>query len=191
MTLTPNQKRLAALVFLVVLVSAVALTVIYPLATSYAANRATLADMQFQLERYEQLAAGHSAVEARLKQLQHRDVTKVLYLTGDTPELASAAMQQYLKKIVNTGAGLVISTQVMPKQAGEVPIRAGLKVHMKANIDSLLQIFYRLEAGRPMLFLDNVMISAPPVNRSGTSNRPGAGLLDVRFDLFGFIKEEA
>ncbi len=191
MNLTPYQKRLAALIFLVVLVSVVAVAVIYPLAASYAANRATLADMQFQLEGYERLAAGQSVVEARLTQLQRHDVTKVLYLTGDTPELASASMQQYLKKIVDTGAGQVISTQVMPEQADELPLRAGLRVNMKANIDSLLQIFYRLEAGRPMLFLDNVMISAPPGNRSQTSNRPGAGLLDVRFDMFGFIKEGA
>ena len=191
MNLTPYQKRLAALVFLVVLVSVVAVAVIYPLAASYAANRATLADMQFQLERYERLAAGQSAVEAHLTQLQRHDVTKALYLTGDTPELASASMQQYLKKIVDTGVGQVISTQVMPEQADELPLRAGLRVNMKANIDSLLQIFYRLEAGRPMLFLDNVMISAPPGNRSETRNRPGAGLLDVRFDLFGFIKEGA
>ncbi|MEE8527981.1 MAG: type II secretion system protein GspM [Gammaproteobacteria bacterium] len=191
MNLTPYQKRLAALVFLVVLVSVVAVVVIYPLAASYAANRATLADMQFQLERYERLAAGKSVVGARLTQLQRHDVTKALYLTGDTPELASASMQQYLKKIVDTGAGQVISTQVLPEQADELPLRAGLRVNMKANIDSLLQIFYRLEAGRPMLFLDNVMISAPPGNRSETRIRPGAGLLDVRFDLFGFIKEGA
>ncbi len=186
--LTEMQSRSGALTVLGVAASLIVWLIFSPLIGQYRSMNATIADAQFQIARYQRLAANHDLLRNHLNQLKQRNRTKSYYVTGESAALASANMQQHLKRTLDNVGGELISTQLVVRNGSDSESAASLQVHMKADISTLLQVLYRLENAQPMFFLDQLAINARPL-RSGAQPKPREVILDVRFNLTGYRQE--
>jgi len=190
MILTPARSRSLALgLFVCVVLGSVAL-VAWPV-------YATLQDQALAIETegqrlgvYKSLAESRPALEAELARLQSRSQAINLYVQGETRPLASANMQKLVQTLIDrNGAEAVSSLALAPREAGEQGL-VGIKVHLRADLKAAVSILYTLEAGKPMLFVRNLVISARPV-RGAKPGDPPEVQLDMQFDLEGYIREDS
>ncbi len=194
--LTPQRSRLLAVGLLFIALLLVAL-IVRPVLGTYLSYGERIESLQNQLSIYQRLAAGLADDEARLAALQAAEPVTDLYLPQNKPALAAAHLQQYLHSQVGRGGGQVISTQILSSgEAGPLQTIA-IQVHMRGELDDLVNLFYSLESGKPALFAENVTVLANPRRQSRVARRNNRRVevqavpaLDIRFDLTGFAPQE-
>lgn len=189
-TMTPVQSRYLALGLFVVVASVVIAVFSWPWMATYSTQQAELEHKQKQIGIYRQLSASEGAMKQELTLLQRRNPTAAFYVAGETQALASARMQQYVKQIVDQQGGELISTQVVKKDDDGVGNKARLNVHLRSDMGSSSRILYMLESGKPLLFLDNLSISARLVRGTTVGAAPLVSL-DMSFDVTGYLQEGA
>lgn len=190
MALSKLQSRYAALLLLLLMAAASTWLLCYPLVSVYVSQSQLIERKENQLVRFRQLAENQESLDQELALLKRRSPTAAYYVAGETPALASARMQQYLKQIVERNGGELISTQILSQDDTDAANSTSLKVRLTANLNASWQILYALESGRPMLFLDNLVISARRVRGTSVDAAPIVSL-DLNFDVTGYLQEGA
>lgn len=172
-------QRLAAvaLLLLVVLVGYAGLAA--PLATHYAALAQREQQTALLLARYQRIVARAEAprAETGLPDLPLNEI----YLPGDSPAQAVAALQDRVKSAATDAGARLGSVEVLAPRADDGLTRQAVRARLTADTGSLQQMLHRLEASRPLLLLDNLYVRARDT-RSDTSRLR----LDVRIDVVGF-----
>jgi general secretion pathway protein M len=188
--LTALKSRIIALGLLALAIVCVGLVTLGPVLVLHGTQADRIEARAHELMTYQRLAAGQAKFEQQLSALNQRSVATDYQVQGDTPALASANMQKHLKNIVTRNRAEVISTQIVTPDDGEVGNRVSLKVHLRADIKAAMAILHALESGRPMLFVDDLAISARPV-RGRTADDPPTIQLDLQFEIDGYTASQS
>lgn len=192
--LPPGQQRAAALGILALLLWIVYLALAEPVWSAFADYDENIDQLQTRLRAYKKNAAELVPLQKQYEQLRRTlPNSQAGYLKGNRASLAAAEMQDLVKRIVAENGGHLTSSQTIPEQksdkkSGE-PDRVTIKVQLSGSIQTVQKVFWTLESGSPTVFLDNVYIRS----RTGYLARPGqkaVDQLDIRFDLYGFMKPE-
>ena len=85
------------------------------------------------------------------------------FLEGQTVTVAGAALLQRVTTAVSLFGGNVVSSQVDLQKADAKDGWIGLVVSCDIEQASLQQLLYDIEAGMPFLFIDQLVVDAPPV----------------------------
>jgi general secretion pathway protein M len=189
MNASPTTRRLAALGLLCALILFVVAGIVLPLVGLYSSSAVYGSELRARLAQLTLLAANDAALKGQLQRVRRSDPAGGYFLTGSTPSLALAKLQQMVKQLAERNGGELVSTQNVTaedKQTGPIPV--SMKVHVRGDVRTLLDLLYALESGRPMLFLDNIIVTANPAGQSLTESGPGARVLDIRFDLLGYLR---
>nr|WP_067294613.1 type II secretion system protein GspM [Marinobacterium profundum] len=194
--LNPHRSRLLAVGLLLILLLLVALLV-RPVLSGYLNYGERIESLENQLSIYQRLAEGLADAQARLASLRAAEPVTDLYLPQNKPALAAAHLQQYLHSQVSRGGGQVISTQILTSaEAGPLQTIA-IQVHMRGELDDLVDLLYSLELGKPALFAENITVLANPRRQARVLRRTNRQVesqvvpaLDIRFDLTGFAPRE-
>lgn len=190
--LTAVQRRAVALVLAVLLVVLFYVMLLDPVAEKYRHYDDKIAELSYRLHQYETLAKGRASHQRLLDQVKRRDLAKQYYLAKRKPALASAELQQRVKRVVDRSEGKLISTQVVRGRRGDRSPEVTVKVRMRGDIRALQKVLYTLETSRPILFLDNVVIQAGPARRrAGSSGQSGGKQLTINFDVIGYTREQS
>lgn len=182
--LKPWASRSLAVGVLACLLLAVYAVGLMPIVHKYVDNRDRIQDLYDQLGRYRTLAAEEPAVRERLEAFNQRNQGSELYLKGETPTLAGAELQERVKSVVESNGGTLVSTQTMPEAEEQGLVRVSVKVRMRGDVDAVQRVIYALETGRPLVFLENVLVRSRVVRRRRTVN---VSDLDVSFDVTGYM----
>lgn len=179
------------MLLLVAAVGLVYCVAVEPFRVLYSTNQETLEQLKNQLARYRQLASRRSALEQHIRDLSRTQPTDRYYLRNKTEALAAAELQARIGTIVGSANGTLISTQPLATISKELLPKVRVRVRMSGEIAAVRKILYELESGTPFLLIEEVSISSRgrPVRRKPgyTQNR----LLDVQFDLSGYIRSTA
>jgi general secretion pathway protein M len=166
--------------------------IIAPLLVAYRDGEARIEQAKELLQRYEALAQQRSLLADRLAEQQERAASAAGYLQGPSDALAAAQLQDRVKSVVQTAGGELRSTQILPAEPLEAGLgvrRTTLRVHFVVTIEGLETTLYELETGQPYLIIDEVTVRQERVRRR--RNEPGEHpMLDVSFELFGYVREE-
>jgi general secretion pathway protein M len=141
--------------------------------------------MRAAIEHAGPTARDNAALQDELARLKQRKVIAIGLLESPNESLAAVALQDRVKAAVGTVHGDLRSTQVLAARDEGKFRRIAIRGEVTVDIAGLQRVLYDLEAGSPLLFLDNVEIRVPERPR-------GAGAvensnLDMRFDLYGYI----
>ena len=186
--LSPLLRRCLAIGLLLVLVALAWSLVAAPLLDARSEALGTIARLRPVIERGRAALRDTAALQAELKELkEHRRPAGGL-LDGTNESIAAAQLQEQLKSGVDRVSGDLRSTQVLPTRDDNGFRRVAVRAQLLVDLAALQQIVYRLEAGSPYLFLDNVEIARRPDNRS-RSQAAEDPMLDVQFDLFGYMRK--
>lgn len=180
------QHALISLGILFLVLSILFVGLVAPAMTNKNTNNERIADLQLQHAKYKSAEQELIQLQKQIEQLLHENLEhKKDFLEEKQHTLAAADLQQYLKKIIESHAGNLVSTQPITDVNIKPFPKVTIKVHMRGNIDALQKTLYQLESSKPQLFIDNVIIQRR--NPTGRGKQLHIDQLDIRFDVNGYI----
>lgn len=186
-TLSARSRRAAALGLLAAVVLAAYSLVVSPLLAAYLDGRREAADLRATLAKYEATGREVPALQKRLDELHRQGATGAGYLAGDSETLVAAALQERLKAAVTQTGGRLNSTQVIATSSQAKTHRVAVRGQMQMSLAALQRVLYALESGSPYLFIDNLDVR-PMVGPRGPQRADDDGMLDVHFDVYGYMR---
>lgn len=194
-----TSRRFGAVALLFVFVFGCYFLVINPYIGLINNYRSEIVSLDDKIELFNALVKQKDAFQRQLTAVKSNHATSQYFIKAKTITLASAALQQKIKQVVQAQNGQLVSTQV------SLPVNSlatendkqnsrdrgvSVKVNMKATIESMYQIFYTLESGSPLVVIDNVSISRVHQGRRlNVSSSQSQELLDVRYTVFAHMRD--
>jgi general secretion pathway protein M len=195
MLTTPWISRLVALLLLLMVMAAAYAFVIDPLVIAYAETDDAIADTRAYLQHVERVGATRPALAKQMAEFERRHRSQGYYLRGGTDALAAAALQDRIKQVIDANGGTLRSSQPLPGMDEQGFRRVTVRVQMTATTESLFRTVYTLEAGTPLVFIENIGIQNRTVRRTklptDDSELAQEPILTVGFDLYGYLPGEA
>ncbi|NCF27493.1 MAG: general secretion pathway protein [Gammaproteobacteria bacterium] len=183
-----SQRRILAVLLLVLVVLLAVRLILVPVWATYAGNRDAIAQYQDDIARYSRLSSQVAELQSAVGELQASDDLVRFVLPQESEPLAAAALQARVKSVVTDSGGTLTSTQVLPTEPEQGFKRIIVNVRMAGSTDALQRVLFELENGLPYLIADDIVI----LSRAGGKRRRAAvpvDRLDVRFNLNGYMRD--
>ena len=197
MALVPEQgsgKLTAVLMFVIVLILVYLLCFHWFIVRhkEYSEEISSLSD---QLGRFERVAAQRDRYETLLRELQGRRADTELFLDGDDFNEAAAGMNEQLSQMVRTQAEdtcQILSRQQVRPRVQERFQKVTVNARIRCGIQDLQKIIYSLETSVPMILVEELTVIKPRTRRTSRSTQqPAQTVLDIRFNMSGYLKESS
>jgi general secretion pathway protein M len=183
--------RLAAGLLLLGVVLLFTLAVVLPVIREYDAYNDAADQLRSTLGRNLEVERRIAELKARLAELRKNQAYQPEFLHGANESLAAAQLQSRIKTVVESVRGELKSTQIVPGRDEGKFRRIIVRAQMVVSTPALQRIVYEVESASPLLFLDNVDVRAQPAStRIRKVEATEDPVLDVRFDIFGYIRQE-
>lgn len=144
-----------------------------------------------KLAGYNRLIARRPAIEARMKALQEAQKHSANYLVEKTPNLAVTSLQTKVKSLVETSGGSVSSIQPLPAKNEGKLLKVSLRVQIQGDADVIRKVIHGIESTQPLLFLDDVSITATPRRTSRRNTKVEIGDIRLNGVVEGYMLAEA
>lgn len=191
---TPWIGRLAALLLLLLVIAAAYTFVVEPIIIGYGEADQKLEDIHEQISHYQRLAAMRPALARQVEQSGSHGISANYYLSGGTDALAAAGLQDRVNALIAGKGGSLRSVQPLPGVDVQEFRRITVRVQMTGTIEAVFETVYELEAGTPLLFVENLDIQSRLVRQRtekvGVRDVTDAPLLTAGFDLSGYMPVE-
>lgn len=184
---TPITSRLAAVLLLTTATASIYTFLLEPIISSSGETDRQIEEARDQLARFERAAAMQPALAKRVKDFEQQQKSWDHFLTGDTDALAAADLQDQVQALILEKGGTLQSMQPMPGVDERGLRRITLRVQMAGTIETLFDVLYALEAGDPVLFIDEIDIQKRGSIVADGDADSEAGRLTVAFGLSGYL----
>lgn len=185
-----SVSRLIALLLLFGLTLAVYGFAVAPILASYSETDARRSEIRAQLLRFRAIADGKSQYEAQLAELDRRLASQGLTIEGATDAIAAANLQERVGSMVESAGGVLRANQSLPADQDGSFRKVGVRVQASLTTSQLARIMYRLESGRPFVFLETLEIKSRRARRRNAEEVDIDPQLVVRFDAYSFVRAE-
>ena len=186
-------QRLAALSLLLLAGGALSLAVDQVLIGRYRFYQNALEQQQGRLAQLERMAATREPVQQLIAKIQQDRNVTAQYLPKSAPALAAAELQQRIKAVVEAAGGTLQSTQALPPVEEGGAVKVAISAIMNGDTGSLQKVLYALEAQTPLLFVDNLELSARQTRPRLPNGRYASYTrmqLNVQFEVSGYLRKE-
>jgi len=190
-----NNRTTAILLFLIVVI------VVYLLCFHWFIVRhrdysTEISELSEQLGRFQRVAGQMTQYQSLLQGLQDRKSDENLFLEGDDFNEAAAGMSEHLGQMIRTQAEAscqIVSRQPVRPRVEERFQKVTVNVRMRCGIEDLKRVVYSLETGIPMIIAEELTVIKPRSRRRRTDDdqEPVLTLLDIRFNISGYLREGA
>lgn len=188
---TPSLlHRLAAFSLLVLVLVAGYMLIERVWLGKYAFYKDNIEQLQDRLQRFGNMLATRSELEAQLQQIRQDSAVDAYYLPQTSATLAASELQQQVRTAVEGNGGNLVSTQVLPATEEEAFTRVAIRVQMAGDTATLQRVFHQLESGQPLLFIDDVQIRSQPLRQRDPNDRNQVKIqiqLNIQFELSGYM----
>jgi len=188
MSQTPESKhKLYAAVILFVALLILLFLVVLPIYGLYESTTDEVASLQHRLSQYKAISSKTTGLSSKLEKLQTFNENQEYYFAEAKAALVSAELQGILKEVLGRQGAKILSTQ--PVTSGNQDDRQiKVSVHCRADIISLRNLIYELEAHIPTLIIDKINIGRGYRTTFRAQQSNGTNdTLDIRFDVSGFL----
>lgn len=195
---TKIAGRVAALLILLGLLLVVWLYMLAPYFRYLVEQGDEFDRLQTRLNSYQRLLAAESDIENAIAQLAQPGKDEELLLPDASQAIASAKLRDLINGFIeDTGARLISSQSYHDNDLPGAEM-VGLRIQVNGEVENLLDILYKIETARPVLFVDKLNISALQSRYAIQNRRPRSASfanisgstrssLDIRMDIAGFI----
>jgi len=182
------QRRILAVLLLLLALAAVVRGLVLPIWTSYVSNRDAIAQSEDNIARYSRLSTQIDTLQSALGKLEKAGNLDRYVLVQESEPLAAAALQARMKSVATSSGGTLTSTQVLPTETEQGFKRVIVNVRIAVSTDALQRVLYELENNLPYLLTDDIVILSRGA-RKRRRTAQGVDLLDVRFNLYGYMRD--
>lgn len=183
-------SKILALSLLLIAIFLFVIMVIAPLFAKYKSTNDEIASIQYRIAQYKKISDKSKGLSSKLEQIHSFNEDQQYYFSADKPALVSAQLQGVLKEVLIRQGAKIISTQ--PVTGANIDDRqVKIAVHCRADIVSLRKLLYEIETYVPVLIIDKINIGRGfrTTFRNQLSKNNTNEILDVRFDVSGFMEE--
>ena len=190
---TPElQQRWLALSILIVVVIIIFLIVILPLITKKIELSEVKNNFVVKLQQYKRILANKDVVSTNMANITNEHKSPGYFNSQETDALASAEMQEFIKKAIVDAGGQLSSTQALPVSSDDNFNKITVRVRMTGNSEELRAVLYKIETSEPLIIIDQIDIR--PMR--GTRNRmtrqiESSNELNINFQAVSFMRKPA
>ncbi len=186
-----NKDRWLAIGLLVGVVMLASLVLIVPIASKSLELHDKKEGLLFKLEQYQRILAKKDAVVASMDAIKTQHDEQGYFNSQQTDALASAEMQNFIKKTIVDAGGQLSSTQAIPVTVKDGFSRITVRVRMTGNSEVLRAVLYKIETSTPLIIVDQIDIRPMRGRRSMTSHKiEPSNDLNVNFQAVSFMRKQ-
>jgi general secretion pathway protein M len=187
----PDQRnsKFTALMLLVISLLLVYLLLFHWFVMRHKEYAEEIGDLREQLSRFQTVASQRESLQERLAQLRGLKSDAELFLVQPSFDEAAAAMSGSIGNMVRTlGADScqIVSRQPVRSRVQERFQKVTVNVRMRCDAEDFLEVLHSMEAGSPLMLVDDLNIIRPRTRSS--RNKQPQGALDIRFNVSGYLK---
>lgn len=192
--LTPVQKKLVAVALLIGFVGALYGLIARPLLDRYWDNSELISVLETRLSDYLRTAESGAALKKRLTQSRQELSRANYFLHSEKHALASAELQELIRDTIAASDGRLISSQANDLLDAEGPEIVSIDARLQGDINALQNVLQKLANSRPIVFVDELLITSirgrvvGRVNRGAPQNN---NMLDVRIKISAYLRAES
>jgi len=184
--LSPPQRRLVWLLGGGLLLIFIYLAVVNPLLSLEDSWNQELVNRGKLLSKYQALLKSKNRVIQANKAMKAALArTEGQFLSGATPALASADLQEVLKNLAKEQGVQMTSAKVLPPREAGIYLEVPVQVELTATMNQLVTLLYHLEHHKKLLFIPDLDINAPRMVRGEKQEVP----LQISMVISGVIKK--
>jgi general secretion pathway protein M len=186
------QQRALAVGLLVVVTLIVILVIIVPLVSMKMEFKDTKESLVLKLQQYERILAKSDAVTASMQNITSAQETQEYFNRQATDALASADMQEFIKKTIVEAGGQLSSTQALPVINKENFKRITVSVRMTGSSQVLRAVLYKIETSEPLIIINQFDIRPMRGARNPvTRQMEPSNELNINFQAVSFMRSSA
>jgi general secretion pathway protein M len=194
-TLTPRERRGAALIILALVIGASYWLLIDSWFTGPLRDVAEeTRQLRSQQQRFAALLLQREPLRAALQAAEEDPANGASLLPGADPSAVAADLMQHVADVIavqkTSGAGCQLTQRmpITPEQDASEPFRQiKVSVTLECAIEPLMSVLHALEYQRPLLFIDHMGIR----RATAAPGKGGAGRLTVQLLIRGYLQPVA
>jgi general secretion pathway protein M len=184
-------QRWLAVGLLVGTILIIGLLVIVPLVNKGLELNETKNNLVFKLQQYERILAGKDAGIASMSAIKKQYQERGLLNSQATGALASAEVQEFIKKTIAEAGGQLSSTQALPLSTKNEFSRITVNVRMTGNSEVLRTVLYKIETSTPLIIINEIDIRPMRGVRNRTTRQiDQSNELNINFQAVSFMRKQ-
>ena len=185
------SQRWLAVGLLIAVVLVIILVVIVPVVNKEMELHDAKNNLVFRLQQYERILAKKDAVIASMDTIKQQHEEQGYFNSQNTDALASAEMQEFIKKAIVDAGGQLSSTQALPVSNKGKFSRITVRVRMTGNSEVLRAVLYKIETSTPLIIIDQIDIRPMRGKRNRTTRQiESSNELNVNFQAVSFMRKQ-
>ena len=185
-------QRWIAVGLLLAVVLIVILAFIVPLVNKSMELNETKNNLIFKLQQYERILAKKDAVIASMDNIKQQHEEQGYFNSQKTDALASAEMQEFIKKAIVDAGGQLSSTQALPVSNKDKFSRITVRVRMTGNSEALRAVLYKIETSTPLIIIDQIDIRPMRGKRNRLTRQiESSNELNINFQAVSFMRKQS
>jgi general secretion pathway protein M len=186
-----NIERWLAVGLLVALVLVLIVVVFVPTVSKWMELREEKDQLAIKLRQYERILAGKDAVVKDMEAAKEAVQEQNYFNSQTTEALASAEVQEFIKKAIVDAGGKLSSTQALPVKNKDNFSLLTVSVRMTGNSEVLRSVLYRLETSTPLIIIDQLDIRPMRgVRNRRTRQIEQTNDLNINFQAVSFMRKK-
>jgi general secretion pathway protein M len=186
-----NIERWLAVGLLAALVLILTVVVFVPTVGKWMELREEKDQLAIKLRQYERILAGKDAVVEGMGSVKEAIQEQNYFNSQTTEALASAEVQEFIKKAIVDAGGKLSSTQALPVKSKDNFSLLTVSVRMTGNSEVLRSVLYRLETSTPLIIIDQMDIRPMRgIRNRRTRQIEQTNDLNINFQAVSFMRKK-
>lgn len=186
-----QMQRWLAVGLLVAVILIVSLVVIMPVVNKGLELHEAQNNLVFRLQQYERILARKDAVIVSMNAIKEQHQERGLLNSQGTGALASAEVQEFIKKAIVEAGGQLSSTQALPVSTKNEFSRITVSVRMTGNSEVLRVVLHKIETSAPLIIINQIDIRPMRGVRSRTTRQiEPSNELNINFQAVSFMRKQ-
>ena len=186
-----RMQRWLAVGLLSLVLIVIVFAVFVPLIMTGLAYHEEKNDLMFRLQRQQTIAGRKDRVAEELDAVNQQFLQQNYFTNSSTEALASAELQNIVKRAVSDAGGQLTSTQGLPGKMTDSFFRIAVKVRMTATMEALVSVLHSIETAVPVLIVDQLDIHPVRGRRNPKTRKiEPSDQLNVSFQVVSFMRSE-
>jgi len=187
-----SAKRWLAVGLLLVLVLVLGLALIMPVINKNKQLAQEQESLSFRLRQYQKILAQKEAIAESMATIEEQQANQTYFNSQDTDALASAEMQETIKKAIEEAGGQLSSTQTTPVATHNGFSRITVRVRMTGDSEALRSVLYKLETATPLIVIDQLDIRPlRSIRNPVTRQIEASNHLNINFQAVSFMRKKS
>ena len=190
-TETNRHSRIFALALLIITIIIIPMALVIPIVSKGLEYNETKNDLAFRLKKIKKIVASKDQVFDGIETSRKQFGSQGYFSNQETESLASAELQQFLKKIISSAGGELTSTQVLPRKEEQFFYQIAVKVRMTGDMEMLRAVLYEIETSKPLILVEQLDIRPVLGKRNRLTRKiEPSGKMNINFQVANFMRKE-